>query len=210
MLTNTGTAGNLIVTGTGSTAQGGDNSGGTIQNTTGFGISLTNTTGPSFRNVRLLNTGDSGVNGTQVNGFSFTDGTITGAGDASDENSITFDDSLTATPNLTGAVTITNNVISQTEAEGIDILNFAGTITSANVSNNALSDTGDVATPGSAISIIANGLPSSAGSITSATVANNTIIDFRARCRRADPRRERQRRQAPSRKRRHRSRSPAT
>ena len=106
VLTNTGTAGNLIVTGTGSTAQGGDNSGGTIQNTTGFGISLTNTTGPSFRNVRLLNTGDSGVNGTQVNGFSFTDGTITGAGDASDENSITFDDSLTATPNLTGAVTI--------------------------------------------------------------------------------------------------------
>ena len=83
MLNNTGTTGGLTVTGGGSTTQGGDNSGGTIQNTTGHGISLTNTTGPSFRNMHLLNTGDSGVNGTQVNGFSFTDGRITGAGDAS-------------------------------------------------------------------------------------------------------------------------------
>jgi len=180
VLTNTGTTAGLTVTGSGSTTQGGDNSGGTIQSTTGHGIALTNTTSPSFRNMRLLNTGDSGVNGTQVNGFSFTDGTITGAGDASDENSITFDDSLTTTPNLTGVVTITNNVISQTEAEGIDILNFAGTITNANISGNALSDTGDVATPGSAVSLIAFGTPTTAGSITRATLTNNTITNFRA------------------------------
>ncbi len=179
MLSNTGSTG-LTVTGAGSTAQGGDFSGGTIQNTTGAGISLTNTTGPSFRNMRLSNTGDSGVNGTQVTGFSFTDGTITGAGDASDENSITFDDSLTSTPNLTGAVTITNNVISQTEAEGVDIENWAGTISDANISNNALSDTGDVATPGSAITLIGSGLAASAANLTKATVANNTIVDFRA------------------------------
>ena len=194
VLTNTGTAGSLIVTGTGSTAQGGDNSGGTIQSTTGHGISLTNTVGPSFRNLRLLNTGGSGVNGTQVNDFSFTDGTITGAGDASDENSITFDDSLTATPNLTGVVTITNNVISQTEAEGIDILNFAGTITNANVSGNALSDTGDVATPGSAISIIANGTPTSARQHHHGDRGQQHDHRLPRWCRRADPRRERQRR----------------
>ena len=120
------------------------------------------------------------MNGTQVNGFSFTDGTITGAGDAADENSITFDDSLTSTPNLTGAVTITNNVISQTEAEGIDIQNFAGTISNANISSNALSDTGDVATPGSADLALGSGTPTTAANITRATIANNTIIDFRA------------------------------
>ena len=178
VLNNTGASGGLTVTGSGSTAQGGDNSGGTIQST-GHGISLTSTTGPSFRNMRLLNTGDSGVNGTQVSGFSFTDGTITGAGDASDENSITFDDSLT-NANLTGAVAITNNVISQTEAEGVDIHNFAGTISNANVSGNALSDTGDVATPGSAVTLIASGQPTTAASITRAAISNNTIADFRA------------------------------
>ena len=179
VLNNTGT-GSLTVTGNVNTSQGGDNSGGTIQNTTGHGISLTNTTSPSFTNVRLLNTGNSGVNGTQVSGFTFRNGTITGAGDASDENSITFDDSLTATPNLTGVVTITDNVISQTEAEGVDIENWGGTISDANISGNALSDTGDVATPGSAITLIGSGLPNSAANITKATVANNTITDFRA------------------------------
>ena len=77
-------------------------------------------------------------------------------------------------------MTITNNVISLTEAEGVDIENWAGTISDANISNNALSDTGDVATPGSAITLIGSGLAASAANITKATVANNTIIDFRA------------------------------
>jgi Bacterial Ig domain/RTX calcium-binding nonapeptide repeat (4 copies) len=180
VLSATGSNGGLTVTGSGSTAQGGDNSGGTIQSTTGHGISLANTIRPSFRNMRLLNTGDSGVNGTQVSGFSFIDGTITGAGDASDENSVTFDDSVTTTPNLTGGVTITNNVISQTEAGGIDIHNSAGTISDANVSDNALSDSGDVATPGPAVSLIGFGTPTTSASITRATIAANTITDFRA------------------------------
>src|SRR5439155_8320852 len=151
ILNSAGSSGSLTVTGAGNGSQGGDSSGGTIQKTTGFGVSLTNTTSPSFRNLTILNTGDSGINGTQVNNFSFTDGTITGAGNASDENSITFDDSLAATPNLTGVVTITNNIINQTQAEGVDIENWGGTISDANISGNALSDTGDTATPGSAV-----------------------------------------------------------
>ena len=71
-------------------------------------------------------------------------------------------------------------MISQTEAEGVDIENWAGTITNANISSNALSDTGDVATPGSAVTLIGSGLATSAANITRATIANNTIIDFRA------------------------------
>ena len=43
MLNNTGSTAGLTVTGVGNTTQGGDNSGGTIQTTTGYGISLTNT-----------------------------------------------------------------------------------------------------------------------------------------------------------------------
>ena len=179
LLNNTGSSGGLTVTGNGDSTVGGDNSGGTIQGTTGFGVSLANTKSPSFTNVRILNSGDSGVNGTQVSGFSFTNGTITGAGDADDENSITFDDSL-VNANVTGAVTITGNVISGTEAAGVDIQNFAGTVSDANISNNTLSDTGDVATPGSAISLVANGSASTVGSVTKAELTGNTITDFRA------------------------------
>ena len=178
-LSNTGSAGGVTVTGTGSSTLGGDNSGGTIQNTTGPAISLTSTTGPSFRNMRLLNAQDSGVNGTGVNGFSFLDGKITGAGDASDENSITFDDSLAAA-NVTGTVTITNNIISDTEAAGVDIENSSGTIADANISGNTLDDTGDVATPGSAVSLVALGSASTAANVTKAELSNNTISDFRA------------------------------
>jgi hypothetical protein len=175
-LNNTGASGGLTVTGVGNTTQGGDNSGGTIQ-TTGHGISLTNTTGPSFRNMRLQNTGDSGVNGTQVSGFSFTDGTITGAGDASDENSITFDDSLTGS-NVSGVVTVTNNVISQTEASGVEIENGAGTISDANISGNAISDTGDIATPGSAVLLVGRGSAATTAQLTKATLSNNVISNF--------------------------------
>ena len=178
VLSNTG-PGRLIVTGNGNSSVGGDNSGGTIQGTTGFGISLTNTTNPSFTNVRLLNTGDSGINGTQVSGFTFMNGTITGAGDASDENSITFDDSST-NANVSGAVTIANNVISQTEAAGVDIQNATGTISDANISGNTLSDTGDVATPGDAVSLVASGSAVAAASITKGALSSNTITDFRA------------------------------
>jgi len=71
VLNNTGTSGGLTVTGNGNTTQGGDNSGGTIQNTTGDGISLTNTQNASFTNMRLMNiTGASaqGISGSQITG----------------------------------------------------------------------------------------------------------------------------------------------
>jgi hypothetical protein len=88
-LDTTGGTGSLAVTGNANSSVGGDSSGGTIQNTTGHGIALSNTLAPSFTNMNIQNAGDSGVNGTQVNGFTFTNGTIAGAGNADDENSIT-------------------------------------------------------------------------------------------------------------------------
>ena len=181
MLNNTGAAGGLTVTGSGSTAQGGDNSGGTIQNTTGHGISLTNTTSPSFRNMRLLNTGDSGVNGTQVNGFSFTDGTITGAGDASDENSITFDDSLTATPNLTGVGDDHQQRDQPDRGRGHRHRELGRHDQQRqHLQQRALGHRRRRDAGLAPITLIGSGLATSAANITRATVANNTIIDFRA------------------------------
>ena len=72
-------SGGLTVTGNGNTAIGGDNSGGTIQNTTGVGISLTSTLSPSFTNMRVLNTTGHGVGGTDVTNFTFNYGKIDGS-----------------------------------------------------------------------------------------------------------------------------------
>jgi hypothetical protein len=179
VLNATGTLGGLAVTGGGSTAQGGDNSGGTIQNTTGDGISLTNTRGLSFNNLNLQNTAGHGVNGTGVTtSFSFTNGKINGAGDGNDESCVSFDDLNAA--NVSGTFTFTNNQCTQAEANGVDIQNWGATLSDVNISNNLFTDTGDVATPGSAVLLIGNSSDSVSGVVTRASLNNNTITDFRA------------------------------
>ncbi len=72
VLADTGSLGSLTVTGSGTPG-----SGGTIQSTSGAGISLMNTKSPSFNEMTIDNTRGSGVDGTMVTNFSFTNGTIT-------------------------------------------------------------------------------------------------------------------------------------
>ena len=186
VLNNTGATAGLTVTGDGNASVGGNNSGGTIQNTTGHGISLTSTRNVSFTNLNIQTTGGHGINGAGVTNFTFANGKINNAGNASGENSINFDpDSGTANvtflSNVSGVVSITNNQITNTEADGVRIVNGFGTISNLAITGNQLSDTGDVATPGTAVFVRANA--ASAGSFASVTRAdlnNNTITDFRA------------------------------
>ncbi|WP_430645155.1 beta strand repeat-containing protein [Agromyces sp. GXS1127] len=176
-LNATGTAGRLMVTGLGSTAQGGDHSGGTIQNTVGAGISFANTVNPSFRNVRVLNAGASGVAGAGVAGFSFTYGTISGAGDAVGEDAIAFDG--VGGDNLTGAVDISGNVITEPFTDGITIANAGGTIGSATISGNRI-EKDALATDGAALRLAAKGSASGAATLTKATVSSNVLHGFAA------------------------------
>jgi methionine-rich copper-binding protein CopC len=178
VLNSTGASGSLSVTGLGSVVQGGDNSGGTIQNTSGDGISLTNTLSPSFNNMNLQSTAGHGVNGTLVANFSFTNGKINNAGTLSDHSCASFDNLNAA--NATGTFTFTNNQCTQVEANGVDIENWGSTLSNATISNNQFTDTGDVATPGSAVVLNANATASANGVLTKATLANNSISDFRA------------------------------
>ncbi|QDT53040.1 hypothetical protein Pan44_10550 [Caulifigura coniformis] len=186
ILNTTGATAGLTVTGDGNTSVGGNNSGGTIQNTTSHGISLTNTRSPSFTNVNIQGTLGHGVNGTGVTNFTFANSKVNNAGDASGENSINFDpDSGTANvtflSNVSGVVSITNNQITNTEADGVRIVNGFGTISNLVITGNQLGDTGDVATPGSAILVQAKAVAvGNAASITRADLNNNTITDFRA------------------------------
>jgi len=180
ILNNTGSSGSLVVTGDGNTSVGGNSSGGTIQNTTSHGISLTSTLSPSFTNMSIQTTGGQGIDGTAVTNFTFANGTINNAGDASAENSINFASSSTAA-NVTGVVSITNSNITNTEADGIRIVNFTGNLGNVIVSGNNLSDTNDLATPGSAVVININAVAvGNAASLTKATLSNNNISTFRA------------------------------
>lgn len=178
LLGATGSAGGLHVTGGGSTIQGGDASGGTIAAATSHAIDLTSTADVSLRNMRIEHSAGNGVWGAGVNGFSFRDGTVTGAGDAAGEDGIAFDGANLS--NLSGAVDISNNVLTSNEASGISIANRGGTISQATINGNRISDAGDLLTPGSAIAVSATGSASGAATIAKGTISGNVISDFRA------------------------------
>jgi hypothetical protein len=177
VLNNTGSSGSLTVQGTGSAA-----SGGTIQNTSSHGVMLTSTLAPSFNNLSVQSTFGSGVKGTQVTGFSFTNGAInnSGTGLGVDESNIAFNTTAAGTENnLSGVVTITGNTLSTAYYHGVDIFNFNGTISNANISNNTITSTASTATSkGSGIRLIAFGSASTVANVTKAAITGNTVSNF--------------------------------
>ena len=123
VLNNTGSSGGLHVTGSGSSTAGGDNSGGTIQNTTGDGISLTSTSGVSLTNIHVANTSGDGINGATVSGFTLANSTVDGAngGSATNQGSVYF-------TGLTGTAGITNSVIKGGHQDNVSITDSSGTL----------------------------------------------------------------------------------
>jgi large repetitive protein len=145
---------------------------------------LTSTKGPSFNNMKIQTTGKSGVSGTTVSDFTFTDGLIdasgTGSAPVDDRSNIGFGfQSSVNENNLSGVVTITGNTLTNAYEHGIDIQNFAGTITNAIITGNTLtSDTSSANTHGSAIRLLGFGFAGGTSNITKATISTNTITNF--------------------------------
>jgi hypothetical protein len=180
VLNATGTLGRLIITGTGSSGQGGNGSGGLIQNTGNHGILLTDTMNPSFTNMSIQGTGGSGVNGTLVAGFTFDNGTINNSGTAgaADDSNISFNDS---SANVSGTVTVTDSVLTNSRYHGVDIQHYNGTIAHADIQNNSITSAASIATSlGSAIRLDAFGAAATVGHVTRATINNNVITNFPA------------------------------
>ncbi|MBK8283841.1 MAG: hypothetical protein IPK97_02600 [Ahniella sp.] len=121
VLNNTGALGGLTVTGNGNTTQGGNNSGGTIQNTTGDAIVLTDTRIITLTNIRVTNIGAN--NGDQA-----------GAIDATN----------LAGTNLLQASTLTNlgkvGAAGGTNRNGMNVINTNTALTSLTLNNNVFSD----------------------------------------------------------------------
>ncbi|HWW76009.1 MAG TPA: Ig-like domain-containing protein, partial [Pyrinomonadaceae bacterium] len=180
VLDTTGSLGGLTVTGSGNNSQGGDDSGGTIQKTTGPGVSLNSTTGPSFTNLKITNTAGDGVRGTRVTNFTFKNGKIDTTGTNTDESNIGFHTDIAgAFANVSGALTITSNALSNARYHGVDIRNFTGTISNADISNNSfVSSTSGANSLGSAVRLIAFGNAGTHADVTKATIDSNNIQNF--------------------------------
>lgn len=174
----TGSTGGLTVTGTGVA-----DSGGTIANTTGAGVDLARVRDVSFNNLRIQGSDRAGVQGSQVHGFAFTNGTITGAGDSlsnDDDSSIALNGTVGGlNNNVDGVVTITGNTLTGAYGGGVDIFNYSGTITNATISGNTISSSFDPAlSRRSGIALNLFGSATTVASLTTATVANNTVTGF--------------------------------
>ncbi|HJQ24568.1 MAG TPA: Calx-beta domain-containing protein [Blastocatellia bacterium] len=180
-----GTTGSFTITGNGNTSVGGDNSGGTIQNTTGHGILLNNMQNPSFTNINVTNIALSGIYGTNVTNFTLANSKVDGVNTShtANDSDVAFNASAGGSTenNLSGTVSITKNVINNSYQDGVSIKNFGGTISSLTITGNSLtSSTNDQLTFGSAIAIVANRNPlgGNFSTITGGTISGNTINNF--------------------------------
>lgn len=110
------TTGTFEVTGTGTA-----NSGGTIQNSTGDGISLTNTGPVSLSWMTISANKGSGIRGDAVTGFHLRRSTLENNGDAADEHGIRF-------TSLTGTARIDTVQIRGSYNDEVYIANSGGTL----------------------------------------------------------------------------------
>ncbi|HVJ03768.1 MAG TPA: hypothetical protein VM662_16435 [Sphingomonas sp.] len=180
LLSNTGTSGGLTITGDATGVV--NSSGGTIQNITGDGIKLTGVTNVSFDQLNIQSTGLSGIDGTDVTNFAFTNGTISNSGistSTAGTSNIAFNDVNTGINNLDGTVTVTGSTLTNAYNSGIQIYNESGTISNINISNNTMTASGSTATSkGSGVQVDINGSASTAAAVLAGTINNNVINDF--------------------------------
>src|SRR5262249_61530773 len=99
----------------------------------------------SLTDLKIHHTSGSGIhgdaNGARLAGFIFHKGTIhnSDTGGAVDGSNIAFNNVTNANEtNVTGIVSITNNVLTNSRYHGVDIQQFGGTITRLNISGNKL------------------------------------------------------------------------
>ncbi|HEX8294296.1 MAG TPA: Ig-like domain-containing protein [Pyrinomonadaceae bacterium] len=160
VLTTTGTAGGLTVTGNSAGQCGGavtvnavgtpatvtapataDCTGGTIQNSTGNGISVTAAGTVSLTRVRVVNSGGHGIHMSGGTGFTLASSFVTDNTGLITHNGVNLS-------NLSGTVAVTNSTVGPTPEHGLVMDNFNVNLTSFTVSGSVLRDTVGIATNG--------------------------------------------------------------
>jgi microcystin-dependent protein len=179
--TTTGPTNAIILSNTGTTAgltvRGDENenefSGGIIQHTGGDAILLKNTQDVTINAMTIENTGGSGVNGTGVTNFTADKNTFLNNGNGGTESAIAFDGNigfgtLGAGDNIDGTLTLTRNTFTSPFYAALDVQGNDGTISSANVSNNTITNPGV-----NGISFVGTGTATTVFRLDSASIASN-------------------------------------
>lgn len=142
VLNNTGTLGGLTVTGVGVTA----GSGGTIQNTTGDGVSLTDTQNVSLSNMVISDNAGSGIQGLRVNGVVLNRITLNSNASSNTDAGILFNELI---GDATHVTTFSNLVVSNSFTHNVQVINSGGNLTNLVVSASTFSNDGSSNNAGS-------------------------------------------------------------
>jgi SdrD B-like domain/Bacterial Ig domain len=157
------------VTGTGTTAS----SGGTIQNTTGDGISLTNTQDVTLSNMNINGADGNGIFGSGLNGIVLTGLSLSGNADAQSEAGILLNE---LTGDATHVTTFSNLSVANSGAPNVHILNTGGSLANLVVTDSTFSNNGAGPNPSSAGFIFESGTAGVAGTPTmKITATHNTF-----------------------------------
>ena len=169
VLDNTGTSGRLVVTGFDGTDAGtaiNPGSGGTIQNTTGDGVSLTSTRAVSLTAMNVRASGNHGIHASGVDGLTLTNCEVSNSGDADNEHGLNL-------VNVSGTVTLSGTRFDNA-AEDLVHLENSNTNVTFTVSNGSQFVHPDSigALANGAIVLIPNGTSSVIASIQNTTFTN--------------------------------------
>jgi hypothetical protein len=159
ILNTTGSSGGLTVSGSGSAG-----SGGTIQRTTGPGISLTSTSNVSLSWMNVQNGGDDGIRGSNVTGFTLDRSTLSANGNAAGESGLDF-------AGLFGTASITNSTITGSAEDNAVIRNSSGTLSSLTVTGSTFSSNSSIGNDGLLIDL--TGTANVTASVSSSTFTAN-------------------------------------
>ena len=167
VLNNTGSSGGLTVSGTGSAG-----TGGTIQKTSGAGISLTSTRDVNLGYMVVQNSASDGISGSSVTNFSLANSSVTGNGDATTERGVEF-------TNLWGTASVTNSTVSGNAEDNLYVTNSSGTLTLLTVTNSTFSNT-STTIGNDGILFLGTGTAVMAISVSGSTFSNNRGDHFQA------------------------------
>jgi hypothetical protein len=100
-----------------------------ITTATNAGVSIGNAANVTMDNDKIDASTNSGVRGTAVNGFSFTNGSIASSGSVSGDGNISFD-------NLSGSATVSNSTFAGAFSDNIRVANTTGSLNRLTITND--------------------------------------------------------------------------
>ncbi|QQR73648.1 MAG: tandem-95 repeat protein [Holophagales bacterium] len=166
ILNSTGSSGGLTVSGSGSSG-----TGGTIQKSSGPGISLTSTSAVNLSYLNVTGGTDDGIRGSSVTGLSLTGVQVTSNGNAAGEAGIDL-------AGLFGSSTWSNVTVTGSAEDNVVIRNSSGTLNGLTVTGGNFSSNSSIGNDGFLVD--ASGSASMTVSVTGSTFSANRGDHFQA------------------------------